>query len=305
MPVHKLPGGRVRDRVRVYNGGKREPMTSFRPEDFADHVKRMVARPEGFTIVKAAIAFHNPMKHAVPGYYYGERLQSPFHAWLDRGLLTDKGFRHTVDCVAAMKEARGDTVGLALDCGPGFVLQDAIRFARAMEQHDLLLPEDMITGDYVPFVDAPVHREVWRATSTPIRTGEQIYLRQNFRELIGTHAVRVAGPDPTDVGGIAELKWIAEYADLHGILMAPHGIANGLPGIAALVQVSCTMPQNYIAFEYPTGKPECWYDIVDGLPDPIVRGGFIEVWDRPGMGVEINPERARQYLVPEDLGFFD
>jgi L-alanine-DL-glutamate epimerase-like enolase superfamily enzyme len=150
-----------------------------------------------------------------------------------------------------------------------------------------------------------VYREVTRATSTPIHTGEQIYLRQNFRELIETHAVRVVGPDPTDVGGIAELKWIAEYADLHGILMAPHGIANGLLGLAALVQVSATMPQNYIAFEYPTGQTPWWYEIVDGLPDPIVKDGFIEVWDRPGMGVELNPERARPYLGADDADFFD
>ena len=98
--------------------------------------------------------------------------------------------------------------------------------------------EDLLTGDYAPYVNADVYREVTRATSTPIHTGEQIYLRQNFKELIEGHAVNVVGPDPCDVGGIAELKWIAEYADLHGILMAPHGTGNGLLGLAALVQVS-------------------------------------------------------------------
>jgi L-alanine-DL-glutamate epimerase-like enolase superfamily enzyme len=107
------------------------------------------------------------------------------------------------------------------------------------------------------------------------------------------------------VGGIAELKWVAEYADLHGILIAPHGVGDGLIGLAALVQVSATLPDNYIAFEYPVGRPDWWYDIVDGLPDPVVRNGFIEVWDRPGMGVELIPDAARQYLLPEDADFFD
>ena len=92
--------------------------------------------------------------------------------------------------------------------------------------------------------------------------------------------------------GIAELKWIAEFADLHGVLIAPHGTGNGLLGLAALVQVCATLPNNFIAFEYPSGNPAWWYDIVDGLPDPIVQNGLIEVWDRPGMGVEINPEKA-------------
>jgi L-alanine-DL-glutamate epimerase-like enolase superfamily enzyme len=138
----------------------------------------------------------------------------------------------------------------------------------------------------------------------PIHTGEQIYLRHNFKELIGTNAVHIVGPDPADVGGIAELKWIAEYADLHGIMIAPHGTANGLLGLAALIQVCATLPGNFIAFEYTIGDPEWWYDIVEGLPNPIVKDGMVEVINRPGMGVEINPERARTYLEEEDRGFF-
>jgi L-alanine-DL-glutamate epimerase-like enolase superfamily enzyme len=305
LPVHKLLGGKVRDRVRVYNGALRVPMKSFRPEDYAAEMKRMMSLPEGFTIVKQGISFHSPMKREFPDYYYGEPNASPFHGALDRGLITERGFAYTLDCVAAMKEALGDKVGLALDCGPGWVLQDAIRFARAVERHHLMWLEDMLTGDYVPFVNADVYRDLTASTSTPIHTGEQIYLRQNFKDLIEKQAVRVVGPDPCDVGGLAEIKWIAEHADLHGVMMAPHGTGNGLLGLAALVQVSATMPSNFIAFELPAGDPAWWYDIVDGLPNPIVRDGMIEVWDTPGMGVEINPERARRYLAEEDSAFFD
>jgi L-alanine-DL-glutamate epimerase-like enolase superfamily enzyme len=71
--------------------------------------------------------------------------------------------------------------------------------------------EDLITGDYTPYVLADLYREVTQRTSVPTHTGEQIYLRQNFKDLIG---------------------------------------------LAALVQVSATLPQNYIAFEYPTGSPD-------------------------------------------------
>ena len=305
LPVHKLLGGKVRDHVRVYNGSLRVPMGGYSPEHYAADAKRQMALPEGFTMIKQGIGFHSPMKREVPGFYYGAPGQSVFHGAMDSGLITERGLKHMVDCVAAMKEVLGDKVALALDCGPGWTVPDAIRFARAVEPYNLLWLEDLITGDYVPYVNADVYREVTRATSTPIHTGEQIYLRQNFKALIEGHAVNVVGPDPCDVGGIAELKWIAEYANLHGILMAPHGTGNGLLGLAALVQVSATLPNNYIAFEYPSGNPAWWYDIVDGLPNPIVRDGLIEVWDRPGMGVEINPERARQYLAEEDTAFFD
>ncbi|MBL8698412.1 MAG: mandelate racemase/muconate lactonizing enzyme family protein [Alphaproteobacteria bacterium] len=304
LPVHRLLGGKIRDRVRVYNGALRKPVASQTPEAYAAEVRRMAALPEGFTIVKQAISFHSPMKREVGGYYYGEPSPSPFHGALDRGPMTERGLRLTIDCVAAMKQALGDRVGLALDCGPGWMLSDAIRFARAVEPFNLMWIEDTLTGDYVPFVNADVYRELTRSTTTPIHTGEQIYLRQNFKDLIETKAVRVVGPDPCDVGGIAELKWIAEYADLHGVMMAPHGTGNGLLGLAALVQVCATLPHNFIAFEYPVGDPAWWYDIVDGLPDPIVRDGHILVGDRPGMGVEIDPERAARYLTPEDAGFF-
>jgi len=304
QPVHKLLGGKIRDKVRVYNGAVRFPFSGYRPEDYADDMKKMMALSEGFTIFKQPIGFHSAMKREVPDFYYGEPKASPFHGALDRGPVTEKGLRHFVDCVAAMKEVAGDTVGLALDCGPGWMLGDAIRLARMLEPYNLLWIEDLLSGDYTPWVNAGVYRELTRNSTTPIHTGEQIYLRQNFKELIETQAVHVVGPDPADVGGIAELKWIAEYADLHGITMAPHGTANGLLGLGALIQVSSTLPNNFIAFEYTTGDPDFWYDIVEGLPSPIVQDGMITVSDRPGMGVELVPERAQRYLGPEDQDFF-
>jgi L-alanine-DL-glutamate epimerase-like enolase superfamily enzyme len=71
------------------------------------------------------------------------------------------------------------------------------------------------------------------------------------------------------------------------------------------VQVSATMPLNFIGFEYPIGNPDWWYDIVEGLPNPIVKDGMIEVFDRPGMGVDLIPEAAKKYLSEEDADFFD
>ncbi len=265
----------------------------------------MKASPENFSIIKQGIAFHSPMPGRIPGFFYGEAHPRGFHGNRDRGLLTERGLSHIVDCVAAMKEVLGDEVGLALDCGPGFTVPDAIKLAQMLEPLNILWLEDLITGDYVPFTSAELYREVTRATSTPIHTGEQIYLRQNFKDLIETNAVRIIGPDPCDVGGIAELKWVAEYADLHGILIAPHGTVDGLLGLAALVQVCATLPDNYIAFEYPIGQPDWWYDIVDGLPNPIVKDSFIDVWDRPGMGVDLIVDRAKRHLSEEDRGFFE
>jgi L-alanine-DL-glutamate epimerase-like enolase superfamily enzyme len=303
IPVYKLLGGKTRDKVRVYNGGVRFPMTGYNPEDYAEDMRKMKAASEGFTIIKQSLGFHSAMPREIPNFSYDEPRAGAPHA--NRGLLTEKSMKHIIACVEAMKSVLGDEIGLALDCGPGWMVPDAIRVAQALEPLNIMWMEDLITGDYTPYTLADVYREVTQATSTPIHTGEQIYLRQNFKDLIEKHAVRIIGPDPEDIGGLAELKWVAEYADLHGIMMAPHGVFDGLIGLAALVQVCATLPQNYIAFEYPIAKPEWWYDIIEGLPNPIVKEGLIEVWDTPGLGVDFKVEQALQYLATEDKDFFD
>jgi L-alanine-DL-glutamate epimerase-like enolase superfamily enzyme len=304
LPVYKLLGGKVRDRVRVYStGGYAPTRNDSSPESYAEVVAKQKASPAGFTIVKQGIGWHSSMPQNVPNFTYGDVREGPAHP--NRGLLTERGLKHIIACAEAMKSALGDEVGLALDCGPGFMVPDAIRLAKALEHLNLMWLEDLITGDYTPYTLASVYREVTHSTSTPIHTGEQVYLRHNFMELIETHAVRVVGPDPLDVGGLAELKWIAEYADLHNILMAPHGVGDGVFGLAGLVQIAATLPTNYVAFEYPMAQPAWWYDIVTGLPNPIVKDGLIEVWDTPGLGVQFIVDKARQYLSPGDEDFFD
>lgn len=305
LPVYKLLGGKLRDRVRVYgnsiNNVHSVPRT---PQDYAEIAAKVKEAKEGYTLIKQPIGFHNPaVMRALPDMWYDQPRTGPPH--MDRGLMTERGLNYLITCVEAMKKVLGDEVGLALDCGPGWTVKDAIRFARAVEPLHITWLEDLITGDYTPYPNAQVFKQVTESTSTPIHTGEEIYLRENFKDLIEQEAVNVIGPDPEDVGGMAELKWIAEYADLHGILVAPHGIFDGLIGLAAEVQMGATLPQNYIAFEYPVGQPEWWYDIVEGLPDPIVKKGFIDVWDKPGLGVTFNVRAAKAHLSEEDRDFFD
>ena len=295
VPVYKLLGGKVRDSVRVYNGGVRFPLAGQSPDDYADNMRRMKESPEGFSIIKTGIAFHSQMVEEVPDFAYsgpetGGRMVHGGPSLVHGGLLTERGMRHIVECVEAMKDVLGDEVGLALDCGPGFTVPDAIRLAKALEPLNVMWLEDMITGDYTPYVLADLYREVTRSTSTPIHTGEQIYLRHHFKDLFERKAVNVIGPDPLDVGGLAEMKWIAEYAELHGILIAPHGVADGLIGLAAHVHLAATLPSDYIALEYPAAKPDWWHDIVRGLPDPIVENSAIRVWDTPGLGIELDAD---------------
>ncbi len=304
VPVYKLLGGKIRSKVRIYNGGFRPPLNGQTPQDYAEQTAKMKEAKEGFTLIKQAVGFHNPaMMRAMKNGWYDEPRIGANHP--DAGLLTEGGLKHVIKCVEAMKKVLGEEIGLALDCGPGWTVKDAIRFARALEPLNITWLEDLITGDYTINPNAELFREVTRSTSVPIHTGEQIYMRENYRDLIEKQAVNIIGPDPEDVGGIAELKWISEYADLHGIQVAPHGIFDGLIGVAAHVHLAAVLPQNYIAFEYPMPAEPWWHEVIEGLPNPIVKKGFIDVWDTSGLGVKFNVKAAKQHLEAEDKAFFD
>jgi L-alanine-DL-glutamate epimerase-like enolase superfamily enzyme len=288
------------------------------PEDYAEATRAKKASPEGFTIIKNSISLNRMRPYS--GYVYGEiektglsqpsifgsDLPTP-KEWVGkisivskgRGELTERGVKYVVACIKATKEVLGDEIGLAIDGLQGVTIQSCLRIAKAVEPFSLMWLEDMITGDYTPYTAVEAFRLVSSNTTTPIHTGEQIYLRQGFKDLIEKNAVDVIGPDPCDVGGIAELKWIAEFADLHGVTIAPHGVGNGIIGAAALVQVCATMPKNFIAFELPV-IPPVWWELTEGLPKPLVKDGFAEIPERPGLGVELNEKAVRKHLLEGD-----
>jgi L-alanine-DL-glutamate epimerase-like enolase superfamily enzyme len=301
LPVYKLLGGKIRDRVQVYNGSVRYEMGGLEPENYAENMQKMKDHPYNFSIIKQAVSFHGGMQN-VDGFYYGTPVKKMRHP--NRGTITGKGFRYLMARIEAMLDVLGDDVGLALDCGPGMTVPDALKLGKELEGSNIMWLEDMVTGDYSPYVLADLYTQVTPYTSTPIHTGEQIYLRQNFVELIERNAVNVLGPDVADVGGIAEMKFIAEYADLHGIQFAPHGVFDGLIGLAAQTHLAAVLPDNYIAFELPKAEPAWWLDIMEGETFPV-EDSHIEVPDTPGLGVSFIPEEAKKYLRDEDQDFFE
>ncbi len=136
LPIYKLLGGKIRDRVRVYNGAVRFPLRDQSPEAYAENILKMKERPEGFSIIKQGIAYHSQMVREVPNFFYSD-VRAPGR-YTNSGMLTEQGLKHIIACVEAMKNVLGDEVGLALDCGPGFTVLDAIRLAKAMEPYNLM-----------------------------------------------------------------------------------------------------------------------------------------------------------------------
>jgi L-alanine-DL-glutamate epimerase-like enolase superfamily enzyme len=107
------------------------------------------------------------------------------------------------------------------------------------------------------------------------------------------------------MGGIAEMKWVSEFADLYSIQFAPHGTFDGLIEWQHRLWQEQQCRKTISRSNTAIANPAWWYDIVSGLPDPVVKGGLIDVWDKPGLGIEIDKKAAKQYLAEEDKNFFD
>ena len=148
LPVYKLLGGKVRDFVRPYNGGVPVPRAGTEPKDYEEWGTKVRALEQGFTIQKTAVGFHAGYVNSVPNFYYGTTNKSVSPKDVGRrGPITEYGLKYIVERVAAMKQGLGDGIGLALDCGPGMILSDAIRLANALEPFNLMWMEDTLTGD--------------------------------------------------------------------------------------------------------------------------------------------------------------
>ena len=306
VPVYKLLGGKVRDKVRVYNGSIRRKRTGDRPEDYAADVKWMMEQPENFFMIKQGISFHSNMKVNVPDFHYGVSQPQTYHGAMDQGQISERGMAHMIECVARHEGgARRQGVARArLRSGLVPARCDPFCESRREIQSD-------VAGRHADWrlramgQSASLSRTDHLDIDTRSTRASRFISRHNFKELIETQAVRVIGPDPADIGGIAELKWVAEHAYMHSIMMAPHGTANGLLGLGALINVCATLPANYIAFEYPSASDPWWNDIVIGLPKGrIVKDSMVDLLEAPGLGLDIDAEGARKYLGQEDADFF-
>jgi L-alanine-DL-glutamate epimerase-like enolase superfamily enzyme len=148
VPAYKLLGGKVRDKVRVYNGSIRQKRTGDKPEDYAADVKWMKERPENFFMVKQGISFHSNMKDTIADFHYGVK---PAKIELSRhdgpGMISERGFNHMLDCVIAMKEVLGDKVSLAASTAGRAGCADASSSRARSRNTTLMWLEDMLTGD--------------------------------------------------------------------------------------------------------------------------------------------------------------
>jgi L-alanine-DL-glutamate epimerase-like enolase superfamily enzyme len=202
--------------------------------------------------------------------------------------LPNRAIDQMVALIGATRDAVGYDVDIAVDCHWRYTASDAIKVAHALEPFRLLWLEDPVP---------PENFEALRAVSSqvrvPIATGENLYLFEGFREMLQTHAVAIATPDLQKVGGLGVAGEIARFADHQTIPLAPHNISSPV-GTLASAHFCAAIP-NFLVLEFHASDVPFWNDLVDGIPKPIIRDGWIPLPEKPGLGVTLNEEVARKY----------
>lgn len=213
--------------------------------------------------------------------------------------ITDKGLDILEQYVRDVRAVIGYEVPLAIDHFGHVQLESCIRFCRRMEKYNLAWVEDL-----APWIYTDQYVRLRNSTCVPICTGEDIYLKERFETLIKAGGVSVIHPDILSCGGALELKKISDIADEHGVAVAVHMAESPIACMAA-VHAAAAM-HNVLALEYHSFDVPWWSDIAVGLPKPIIKDGFINVPDTPGLGIEsLNDELLSHHVNPDIPGMWE
>ena len=265
VPVYELLGGKCRDRVRAYaNGWFRRGMNA---EQTAARAVEVVAM--GYTALK-----WDPFEQA--------------------GLFIDAATAaRAVANVRAVRAAVGPDVDLCIEVHGRLSPANAIRIGKRLEEFDPFFYEEPVPPENMDALAL-----VARAVTIPIATGERLFTKWGFKDLLERHAAAVIQPDICHAGGITELKKIAAMAETYYVGFAPHN-PNGPICTAASVQVDAAAP-NFLIQEFVISD-EPLRSQLQRAPYAVVDGHFA-VPDRPGLGIEIVEEYLdRDDLTPRDM----
>lgn len=253
QPVWKLLGGAHRRSIRVYaNGWYSNPGTA---EQNAEEAKIVVNM--GYTALKFdPFGQHN---------YYK---------------LSLKEAQLAEDRVAAVRRAVGPNVDILVEAHAKFNVMNAIQIGKRLEEYRPLFYEEPVSQERVSEL-----LEVRNKVNIPIATGERLYTKFPFAEIVDRHAADVLQPDIANAGGITELKKIAGIAEAKHITMAPHNVCSPIGAMAEM-----HLDASIINFEIQEYHAEFYTDhyftVLDGFPRQ--KDGYVELSDKPGLGLELN-----------------
>jgi galactonate dehydratase len=211
-----------------------------------------------------------------------------------RGSVTEM-----IEYTKAVREAAGPKHEIAVHMQGTMPTRDAVQYMRGVEECNLLFVEEPIQMD-----DIEDWAHLRAHTSTPIATGERVLTKWGFGPYLNRHLIDFAQPDLCAAGGILESRKIAIIAELNRIQMAPHN-PHGPAGALATFHLDAATP-NFYCQETRHYTGQAHMDLHEGLV-PIVKNGFCELPDRPGLGTVLNEKvaAARPYAPVTRSGGVD
>ncbi|EOZ98449.1 Gluconate dehydratase [Indibacter alkaliphilus LW1] len=307
IPAWQLLGGRYRDTVRLY---------ADTPEgkDSEDQQQKIKFRTEdqGYTWLKMDVSI-NEIKD-IPGCLVNpEILKSGSSQWQGGYMsyantmhpftgiqITEKGLDELAKIVDNIRNMVGYEIPISTDHYGHIDYNNCIRLGKALEKYRLAWLEDM-----VPWQHWEKHKMITDTLQTPTTTGEDIYLLENFKNLIDNQAVDIVHPDLASSGGLLETKKIGDYAEEKGIAMAMHQA--GTP-VSFMANVHCAAAtQNFLALEHHSVDLSWWEDMVHTVGGfKMIENGYANVpLTAPGLGIELNDEVVKQHLNKSDSSYFE
>jgi galactonate dehydratase len=259
-PVYQLLGGACRDSIRVYSwiGGDR-------PSDVGKAGKEIV--DAGFTAVKMNGT---------------EELQ-----YIDSYEKIDQA----VERIATVREAVGDYVGIGIDFHGRVHKPMAKILAKELEPFRPMFIEEPVLAE-----NNEALREIANQTSIPIATGERMFSRWDFKNILSDGYVDIIQPDLSHAGGITECKKIASMAEAFDVALAPH-CPLGPIALAACLQVDATAHNAFIQEQSLGIHYNKESDLLDYVKDKSVfqyEEGYVKIPQGPGLGIEVDEEFIKE-----------
>jgi L-alanine-DL-glutamate epimerase-like enolase superfamily enzyme len=273
VPTTTLLGGRFRDKVRVYDHAA--PRNMLDKASVADWAAKAKAHTSGFTCHKFGFQNTDPTTDKARD--------------LSNRVLTTKELINAQKGFENCRDAIGWDHDLMVHCHWEYDLRTAIQIAGAVESSRPVWLEDPLPVDY---------SESWKrlcaSSRVPICMGENLTRREGFKDFIMNQGCDILHPDLRNSGGFLETKRIADMAHMFGLPMANHNTGSQVYTYAA-VQWAASI-HDYIALETITGEGG-WMDQVVLMDGPYMKDGFVQVTDKPGLGIELNKDVVAAHLA--------
>jgi len=248
VPVYELLGGPTRDRIRVYAHART-----------IDAVKQQ--KTQGFTAFKT-------------GPYLSRRGSDGTRGWA-RFVETPGFVKKAADNFAMLREAVGPDADIGIDFHGAISPATAKLLIKAIEPYQPMFVEEPVNCQYV---DAMA--DIARGTHLPIATGERIFTKWGFREILEKQAAVILQPDLCHAGGITECRLIAGMAEAHYASIAPHNPLGPI-SLAAGFQLAASIPNFMCQEQVSLGEGY--------LKTPfVVKGGYVDLPLKPGLGIELD-----------------